>query len=711
MAEENDYTPHGYLDLPDHAWRLHPLGVLRSEGAGFLWHFPAYAGGYGGRQEQYRAGFQLCLNGAREIADFDKITCPYHTKNLLQFNLHQGKARAEARFHPVGAHTLRCKLTVSGAGPARVGVHVRYERLLGATGAWGESGLVGRREGDHLVLQGFESGEVFLLACSHPADRWAIGADPAGLDLGADPAPTNAEPTCTVVGRAGETVALHAALGFALDLDGTPQTIEITLTRGLTVPRARAELNRAQAQAGREEARRRASDGRFWEGGPRLRGDWPDHWRRGIVYDLETVRMMVKPPVGIYHYPWDAMQIQAPRVVLAEAAIDALLLSYAEPRTAQQLLLGTFADAPAPNVPCSREDGSYNMVSAEGVACGTSPAWGYPWLAVEHLAALHTDRGWIAQIYPYLGAYLDWWLQHRRDEAGWLVYACSWEAGQDGSPRFGEQPLGEGSPTWHIRPVDLQAAFAHAAQVMARLAERLERTQDQVKWTTLGIEYSARTDRLWDKTHYADYDTQAGRFSDVQELMHLAPLALWITRPEHAAVSLGAIEGTEADALTWPMFAWTATEAALRTGCFDKAAELAWAVCERAYRFWDARRAHPERTLPGIACEYWPPSGKCGGEGYGWGAFTTHLALHVLVGLSFSFGHLFVRPNLPPHWREAGRRYELQWRCRGRPLQIALEPLGTKGVRVSLNGRPIEVGWGERLVYPWSSPSTTEDQA
>ena len=47
---------------------------------------------------------------------------------------------------------------------------------------------------------------------------------------------------------------------------------------------------------------------------------------------------MVKAPVGIYRHIWDAMQIQAPRVVLAEAAIDAMPSLAAEGRGHQQPL-------------------------------------------------------------------------------------------------------------------------------------------------------------------------------------------------------------------------------------------------------------------------------------------------------------------------------------------------------------------------------------
>ena len=74
--------------------------------------------------------------------------------------------------------------------------------------------------------------------------------------------------------------------------------------------------------------------------------------------------------------------------------------------------------------------------------------------------------------------------------------------------------------------------------------------------------------------------------------------------------SLGAREALDAEQLVWPMFVWTAVEAAMAAGEDDKAATLAAAICERAYTFWDARELAPGRTLPGISCEYWPPSGR-----------------------------------------------------------------------------------------------------
>jgi hypothetical protein len=699
---QDRYTPYGYLDLPGHTRRLNPLGVLRSEGVGFCWHFPAFAGGYGGYRAHYVAGFQVALGHALEISDFDEADCPYHSKNIVEFHLRTSEGNARAIFHPVGEHTLRCRLEVQAGHAMPVAVIAQYHRLIGATGEWGESGLVGRREGECIVLQGFEGGEAFLLACSARPHYEGITAEVATVqqwwERGAAPGILAAVP---VLAKPGEEAALYAIAGFHGEPGPAPQALEIYLVRGLTVPRAQAELARARAQGAAEEARLRTADARFWEEAPQLEGDWPEHFRRGLVYDLETVRMMVKPPSGIYHSPWDAMQIQAPRVVLAETAMDALLLAYADPAIAAEMLRGTFADAPEPNVPCSREDGSYNMVAADGTVCGTSPAWGYPWRAIAQLAALYPERRWIELLYPHLAEYLEWWLAQRRDGQGWLFYACSWESGQDGSPRFGEQPLGGGHPTRHVRPVDLHAAMAHAAQVLAGLAAVLGQPGEQARWQALAVEFRERTERLWNGRRYADYDARAGRLSAVDDVMLLAPVALGVAQPERVAALRPAIAALDAQRLDWPMFAWTAVDAALQAGLSDKAGELAAAVCERAYRRWDARSHTGEQTLPGIAAEYWPASGRGGGEGYGWGAFTTHLLLHALIGLSFSPTHLLVRPNMPLAWRQAGRRYTLRWHCRGRPLAISLQPLAGERVALAVNEFRREAAWGEEAAFAW----------
>ena len=696
----DDYTPFGYLDLPAHTRNLTPRGVVRSHGIGFRWHYPTYAGSYGGRRETYRAGMRVGLDGALDITAFDRAASPYHSKNMIAFDVAYGAAGAHVEWLLVGDDVLWARIEARAA--TRVSIHVEYTRLLSANGEWGESGLVGRCTDDALVLQGFEDGDAFVLWASQPASDLGISTDAAeAAGWAARPAPgLPAAGYVTLLGDRDETVTLHGVLGLAPRQD---EPVDLFLARGKTAAAAFGHLRAAQQTAEAERARKRADDDAFWARAPRLDGDWPDHWRRGLVYDLETIRMMVKQPVGIYRHAWDAMQIQAPRVVLAEAAMDALVLAYADPETAQEIMLGAFADAPEPNVPCSREDGTYNMVSADGTVCGTALEWGYPWRVLEGLDALRPDRTWLEALYPRLAEHLDWWLVHRRDPDGWLNYACSWESGQDNSPRFGAQPLGGGHPTWHVRPVDLHAAFTHAARVMGQFARTLGLEQDIAKWAALETEWSARTDQLWYTTRYADWDSDAGAFTAVDDVMLLAPLALDVARPERIEASHAAVAALDADTLVWPMFVWTAVEAARAAGNPAKAAELAAAICERAYGFWDARETDPRRTLPGISCEYWPPGGRCGGEGYGWGAFTTHLLLHTLVGFSPAREELRLTPDLPPAWRVAGRRYVAHLHCRDRPLVIAIEPIDAQRVRVTLNHLPAETTWGATLAYAWET--------
>ncbi len=710
----DEYTPHGYLDTPAHTRNLSPRGVLRSWEAGFRWHFPAHAGLYGGRRETYRAGFCVALDGAWALGDFERAISPYHSKDLVSFDLARGPASCRATFFAVGEHALYAAIAADGA--QRLALLVEYTRLLAAGGEWGESGLVGRVVEDEpgagwgraLVLQGFEDGDAFALWASAPPTDLGVTTDLAAAAgwSGRAASPLPPDGFVTAIGARGETVALYGVLGFS----PPPGELEVVLARGRTLRQAQERLRAAREEAAAVRRRKLAADDAFWERAPRLAGDWPGHWRRGLVYDLETLRMMVKAPAGIYRHIWDAMQIQAPRVVLAEAAIDALLLSYADARLAQELMLGTFLDAPEPNVPCSREDGSYNMVAADGTVCGTAPEWGYPWLVLEWLYRLRPDRAWLEQIYPSLDRYLRWWLEHRRDAGGWLVYACSWESGQDNSPRFGEQPLGGGHPVRHVRPVDLQAAFAHACAVMARFAAALGRAGDVAGWQRLAEEFQTRTEQLWldggaqpaAGGRYADFDTRAGRPTDVDDVMLLAPLALGLAGPERAAALRGAVAALEASSLVWPMFVWTAVEAAQAAGMHERAAELAAAVVERAYGFWDARRAEPGRTLPGVACEYWPPSGRCGGEGYGWGAFTTHLLLHTLVGLSPAEDGLLLRPNLPLAWRAPGRSYRVTLGWRDAPLEVALEPLDAERVSVSAGAWRGVLRWGDEARLAWS---------
>ena len=345
----DDYTPHGYLDIPTHTRRLTSAGVVRSHDIGFRWHYPALARTYGGRRETYRAGLRIGVDGVLDLAGFDRVTAPYHSKDIIEYQAEHAGGTVCARFHLVGADVIVAR--VRGTARNRLTVRADYVRQLGADHGWGESGLVGRHADGALILQGFEDGEAFALWTSNAGHVAAVTTDVATADRWCREGVEAPGPgPVTVLGGTGDRVGLAAVVDFP---GAVEHDVTVMLARGRTEAEARARLAAARAEHSTTLATQIAGDERFWAGAPRLTGDWPAHWRRGLVYDLETLRMMVKPPVGIYTHPWDAMQIQAPRVVLGEAAIDALLLSYADPVQAQLLMLGTFADALAPNVPLS----------------------------------------------------------------------------------------------------------------------------------------------------------------------------------------------------------------------------------------------------------------------------------------------------------------------------------------------------------------------
>lgn len=658
------YTPHGYLDNPQHTRNLNPSGVIRSTpGVGFGWHYPALARGYG-FQEIYHAALNLALSTPEGLVfrprDFADLHASYHSKNLFTYKWRTGAVAATAIFFRVGEHALACRVTLEATSEATAQLCLvalsTYARQLGAAGRWGESGLVGRIEGDRVVLQGFEDGEAFALGATRTPDASGISAT---LDETWLRAPTLSDLGHVVVtGRRGDTVTLYGAQAYDLTLEphGTV-SLDLVLARGLRRDLALQQHAQALTERDREMSARVEEDRRFWSMAPTLKGDWPEHWRRGFVYDFETLRMMVKAPVGIYTHAWDAMQIQAPRVVLAEAAIDALLLAYADPATARELLLGTFLDAPAANVPCSREDGSYNMVGASGSECGTAPEWGYPLEVVRFVYDLDPQPQWLAALYSKLGAFLRWWLTHRRDAEGYVVYDNSWESGQDLSARFGPQKEGGGSTIRMVRPVDLQAAMASAFRAMKGFAKELNKADDAQLWQTLEEEFVERVESLWHEGEYRDYDARVG-WSDVWDIMQLAPMALNIAGEERIEALRARIATLAQDAYLWPMFVWTATDAALVAGKPEVASRIAADTIDRAYRYWDARTHEEGRPLPGVTCEYWGTDGRCGAEGYGWGAFGIHLVLRSIVGFKPKEDSSFVlAPNLPDEMLSRGHQY------------------------------------------------------
>ncbi|HEX2865161.1 MAG TPA: hypothetical protein VHN99_11375, partial [Deinococcales bacterium] len=241
---------------------------------------------------------------------------------------------------------------------------------------------------------------------------------------------------------------------------------------------------------------------------------------------------------------------------------------------------------------------------------------------------------------------------------------------------------------------------AHAAGVLAGFWDSLGEPGKAEPWRAVAAEHAALTERLWTGERYADRDARQGGEgtpTGVDDPMLFTPWALGVAEAAHAAAGRERLAKLDGRGEVWPMFVWVTTEAAWALGEKERAAELAAAVIERAYARWDAREPVPGRAQPGVASEYWPHDRPSGGEGYGWGAFTTHLLFSTLLGYRPEEDALTLTPNLPAAWRQAGRTYGARLTHHGRPVAIRLEPLDGQRLRLKVNGRILDAAWGEAV--------------
>jgi hypothetical protein len=672
----DDFTPHGYLWTPEHC-RSRPTGVVRTEPLlGIAWHWPALAGGYGGRFG-YRSALRLCargggadLFGPATATAWERVSRT-HTANRLVIEARCGQARITVRWHRVDPDTLHGEITAEGLGDLLLVLD--HETALRAFTDWGESGITGRLDAGCLLVHGVEDGVAVAATADPKPELGWISSDPEA-PLGWLGRPPGDPGWIHLPGRRDDRLRL--VIGARLPAGGA----RVILARG---PRVDAAVDRLTPGLGAAPAAWReheAADERFWRGALRLEGEWPASWRRGVVYDLETVRMMVKPPMGIFRHSWDAMQAQNPRSVLGEAAMDAAVLALADPDTAIAMLLGTFQDALAPQVPCAREDGSVNMVTVDGRSCGTGPNWGMPAAILDLLYAQRPSPALAREAADSVGPWIRWWLERRRRPDGHLAYACSWESGQDGSPRFGDQPWGAGGPTDTVAAVDLEACVLDAIIRVRRWSATGH--DDSDRWFDAAAERSAagRLEALWQGGRYRDHDTRTG-WSDLEEAAHLTPFALGLAPVDRLTAAGERAARLAATLPEWPMFAWWIVAAAQRAGRRDVVAGIVTRLLDRAYARTDARDPEPSGNLPGVASEYWPPpERKPGAECYGWGAWTAHLLVAYLCGVepAASDGRkLRVAPALSEAW--PGRRFTVGLRnltAGGRPADLWFESDG-----------------------------------
>lgn len=688
---EGNYTPYGYLDNPYHTWNLHRSGVLRSlPGIGIGLYYPAGPGGYFDYAKNgiYEAHFRLSFRIGGRLLEAPKdfrpgqLFSPHHSKNLLVYEFTEQGVRALVTLGQMNESAIAAHIRLEHGASAAVEVIASQEYRLGAAGWWGRDGLAGQYDPkrDLIWIRSFAAGPVFALAANRPSKRHAL-----------DPGPFAYHPQPV-------TATMHYEIR-------APGELTVALARGSHSEIAAEEARGALPKVGPHIAAKHAEDAAFWRRAPRLEGDWPDHWKHGWVYDFETLRMMVRRPIGVYKHPWDAMQIQAPRNVLAETSIDMWALSYADPETAKEVFLGQFLDALHENIPCMREDGEMNMVAVDGSECGTSISWCFPYFCAASIFHRAGNPEWLRELYPRLARLLRWTLAHRRDAGGFLVGKCSWETGMDASKRFLiDQPTG-GELTEFVRLVELQAAAAQAGEILARFARLLGETESISEWEEVRRVYSAKTQELWRDDWFHDFDSRTGQlvtntprdpaqsapaFCGIATANQRRLMASTLHRFYGNSKSRGRSGSGWDDGLAWSSIMLPYIESLWSAEEGELLAEVIQTVAGRIYTSMDRRSVDtsaPEAAgWPGVSCEIWGARGAFGGEGYGWGAVMPAHIIRNIAGLreTSDAGRLLVCPNLPAGWVVPGRRYGISGlNFAGDRLDISFEVIDNATLQVS----------------------------
>lgn len=753
----DDYPPYGYLHTPTHTG-LHPSGVVRSVPplgfglwtGGFRW--------YGMNQMRHINNY-VCMalpsvkvNGLLlcEREDFDKagiaLVSRYHSANVLSYDFSAAGADFSFVWFLLHENALALKVILRG-GLAACDVTIDIEQRYGMNGVrwWGADEATIRYKAPNLISKILAYGDVFCLKADiEPKEGVAAQMEEDLRAWQRGEIPLDGGPRAT---RLPEPVS--GSLRFPKKLAaGEEYSFTVVLARGVNEKAAIHTADTGLPEASASLAQKLEKDDAFYKGAPLLTGDWPESWRRGWVMDLETLRMNLMAPTGIYKHRWDGMQALNPRVVVGETAIDMLSLGYADIETALEVMEGLFADAPDVHVPCSREDGSVNMIGEDGSECATAPIWGMPLRAVRILLARSGDLLWLKRLYPRLKAYIRWWQANRTDQEGWYHCNNSWESGQDGSLRFVTKEnkgkgLKEAANAETVRTADLEAAMASAMEDMASFAELLGEEADREAWLKEAKLGRARVEAMFVDICYRDFDATNGEPivpENHYDIMLTMPVALGLAtndQKEKIGWLFDMYEkrmDTEAFgpgyAPYWPPLLQTLTEAIHQMGDVQRAARIVSRMAGDAWARNDARKHWPGDPVPGLPEKYCiriPGVGRetlakdvvtSGCENYGWGCLCPALLLENLLGLrpEDALGHSFsLQPVLPPEFPDGcygicnvshgAYRFDVTLQKHSREIDVSLRFFSSPDATIKVNGAPrrekklsVQVPHGEKLI-------------
>jgi hypothetical protein len=651
------YTPHGYIDNPYHSMVLNRSGVLRSvPPLGFGFWLRDFPGSYGSGVKSY-INYISAINNSLSIDgisitstdDFKKLQinlCSnYHSKNIFTYDFIFANLQFSFKYFLISENSLACVVEIVNRNKGEKFIFLHSTNIYGLweTPWWGSDGLTSKyvKSVNAVISKIWAYGDVFALGSNLKPIAYKATGNQIIWSKWLQENDTTANEGPVYVRGSGP---LYSIMSFKIKIKPNDSlSFVIILSRGSNESKAIENLNLSLKIWEKTLEEKLKEDDSFWQRCPTLIGDWPESWKHGWVYDFETLRMNVRKPIGIFKHPWDGMQIHSPRLVLAETSIDMLTLSYANPTLAKEVILGTFENAIAPNIPCIREDGSVNMISSDGSECGTAPMWCFPFKTILAIFLRTKDTTWVKKLYPYLKSYVNWWLENRIKD-GWLTVNNSWESGQDISKRFLRDGKLEGDVVDFVAPVDLESSIAEAVNILANFAEVLNDKKDFQIWNSIKAEVIKKVNSMYQENWFWDIDirTKTHILLDYYDVMQLSPIACGI-------VEKGKINSVKwsfdyflnnLKYLEWPPFLLTYCEAAWNANERSPSSEAVSKIADKVYRRLDQRDILKVDTIPfmyripGVSCEFWPVDDKNpGGEAYGWGATLPTFIIRDILGI------------------------------------------------------------------------------
>jgi len=672
------YTPHGYIDNPYHSMVLNRNGVLRSiPPLGFGFWLRNFPGSYGGGTKSYvnyisAIYHSISVNGTSITSsdDFKKLQIhlcsKYHSKNIFTYDFIFENLQFSFKYFLTYENSLACLVEIINNNNNDKIIFLHSTNIYGLweTPWWGSDGLTSKfvKSLNSLIAKIWAYGDVFALGSNITPIAYKATADQILWTKWLKENDTTTIEGPVYIRGSGP---LYSLITFKVKVKPKDTlSFVIVLTKGPNESKAIENLNLSMKTWKQALEEKLKEDNSFWQNAPYLIGYWPEHWKHGWVYDFETLRMNVRKPIGIFKHPWDGMQIHSPRLVLAETSIDMLTLSYVDPELAKEVILGTFQNALAPNIPCVREDGSVNMISSDGSECGTAPMWCFPFKTILSIFLRTRDTTWVKKLYPHLKSYVNWWLENRTKD-GWLTINNSWESGQDISKRFLRDGKLEGDTVNFVAPVDLESSIAEAANILASFAEILGYEKDIQMWNSIKTQSIKKINSMFQKNWFWDIDIRTKKhiILDYYDVMQLSPVACNVIQKEKTNSIKWSFDyfSNNPNYLEWPPLLLTYCEAAWNANERLLSAKLVAKIAEKVYKRLDQREIFKANNsspfmyrVPGVSCEFWPLDDKDpGGEAYGWGATLPIFIIRDILGIrekipdKNSIFEFFLSPSLP----------------------------------------------------------------